>query len=50
MVELLKEGMNPSEDMVRRLVFASEVPPSFDNSLVVPEDLKVTANARKPGD
>ena len=50
MVELLEEGMNPAENEVCGLVFASEVPPSLNDPFVISVYFKASARASKPGD
>jgi hypothetical protein len=49
-VELLKKGMDPSENEVRGLVLTSEVPPTLDDALVIAVDLKASDSASNPGD
>jgi hypothetical protein len=49
-IELFEEGVYSTEDEVGGLVFASEVPPSLDDSFVITVYLKTSARASKPGD
>ena len=49
-VELVKEGMNPAENPIDGLVFASVILPSFDDSLVVAVHPKMSARTSKPRD
>ena len=50
MIELLEEGVYPAEDEVSGFASAPEIPPTFDDSFVVPEDLKTSARTSNPGD
>ena len=42
--------MDSSEDLVGGLVFASEVPPRFDNPFVITVYSKMSASVSNPGD
>ena len=50
MVELLKEGMNPAENPIDGLAFASVILPFFNDSLVVAVHPKMSARTSKPQD
>ena len=50
MVERFEEEMNLAEDRVCLFVFTSEIPPTFDNSIVIAVDFKMPARISKPGD
>ena len=50
MVELFKEGVDSTEDLVSGPVSASKVPPGLDHPFVITVDLNVSANAAKPWD
>ena len=50
MVELFKECVNSTEDLIGGPVFASKVPPGLDHSFVITIDLNVSTNAPKPWD
>ena len=45
-----KEGVDSAEYSICGWIFASEVPPAFDDPLVITVDLKVPANISKPND
>jgi hypothetical protein len=49
-IKLLEEGMDSTEDLVSRSVFAPKIPPAFDDSFVIAVYLKVSARAFKPAD
>jgi hypothetical protein len=49
-LELLKKGVNPAKHSVCGFVFAPEIPPALNDSLVIAVYLKVSARASKPGD
>ena len=50
MVELIEEGKKSTEDEVCGSIFASKVPPAFNDSFVIAVSLKVSARASNPGD
>ena len=49
-IELLKEGKDLVKYLVCGSIPAPEIPPTFNNSLVVTVDPKVSARASNPGD
>jgi hypothetical protein len=50
MIESLEEAVDATKNLVCGSIFASKVPPSFDDSLVIAVDLKVSANKSRPRD
>jgi hypothetical protein len=49
-VVLFEEGVNAFENIVSSSVLASEIPPTFDNSLVIAVGLMVSSSVTKPRD